>query len=93
MSTQEEEEELFYKLSLCSKMGFFFFLPDLSPCAFINLSPSENKIDFDFGRVFFFFVSCWQGQLLVFFFFYIYIQTNPVNILSFSYLLLQSIKP
>jgi hypothetical protein len=55
MSTQEEEEELFYKLSVCSKMGFFSFLPDLSLCAFNNLSPSENKIDFDFGRVFFFF--------------------------------------
>jgi hypothetical protein len=90
MSTQEEEEELFYKLSVCSKMGFFPFLPDLSLCAFNNLSPSENKIDFDFGRVFFFFfVSCWKCQLLVL----LYIQTNPVNILSFSYLLLQSIKP
>jgi hypothetical protein len=58
MSTQEEEEELFYKLSVCSKMGFFSFLPDLSLCAFNNLSPSENKIDFDFGRVFFFFFFC-----------------------------------
>jgi len=57
MSTQEEEEELFYKLSVCSKMGFFSFLPDLSLCAFNNLSPSENKIDFDFGRVIFFFLS------------------------------------